>query len=102
MKNLGFRLIISLFIGALFLASLYKVYMILNSLVLFQEYTTPVIAFLGLSAYCILSCIFSPNEKGATRTQKIVWIATVLLFVLLYKDDLMNVYNSFQNIRQGY
>ena len=95
MKNSGFRLIISLFIGALFLASLYKIYMILNSLVLFQEYTTPVIA------YCILSCIFSPNEKGATRTQKIVWIATVLLFVLLYKDDLMNMYNSFQNIRQG-
>ena len=37
MKNSGFRLIISLFIGALFLASLYKIYMILNSLVLFQE-----------------------------------------------------------------
>ena len=101
MKNLGFRLIISLFIGALFLASLYKVYMILNSLVLFQEHTMPVIAFLGLSAYCILSCIFSPNEKGATKTQKIVWVATVLLFILFYKDDLLNMYNSFQNIRQG-
>lgn len=76
--------------------------MILNSLVLFQEYAISIIAFLGLSAYCILSCIFSPNEKGATRTQKIVWIATVLLFVLFYKDDLLNMYNSFQNIRQGY
>lgn len=102
MKSSGFRLLISLFISALFFAALYKVYVILKFLVLFQEYAIPIIAFLGLSAYCILSCIFSPNEKGATRTQKIVWIATVLLFVLFYKDDLLNMYNSFQNIRQGY
>lgn len=89
MKSSGFRLFISLFVSALFFASLYKVYMILNSLVLFQEYIIPIISFLGLSAYCILSCIFLPNEKAATRTQKIVWIATVLLFILFYKDDLL-------------